>query len=157
MSDHKINKYIYKVIPTMHENSKNPPSLEEMVQDFEWPFEIPVLLRGEEPYAARYSIQGRFSTPQIEIKGLYPCCHAKRGEPHRCKQPKPPGAGKAGSKWKAVTPAKAVTLPPRSVSSTPLVYATSKMTARGTKARQRVQGSHARCRKRTRTHLSVSD
>ena len=157
MSDHKINKYICKVIPTMHENSKNPPSLEEMVQDFEWPFEIPVLLRGEEPYAARYSIQGRFSTPQIEIKGLYPCCHAKRGEPHRCKQPKPPGAGKAGSKRKAVTPAKAVTLPPRSVSSTPLVYAASKMTARGTKARQRVQGSHARCRKQTRTHLSVSD
>ena len=127
------------------------------MQDFEWPFEIPVLLRGEEPYAARYSIQGRFSTPQIEIKGLYPCCHAKRGEPHRCKQPKPPGAGKAGSKRKAVTPAKAVTLPPRSVSSTPLVYAASKMTARGTKARQRVQGPHARCRKQTRTHLSVSD
>jgi hypothetical protein len=108
MSDHKINKFICKVIPTMHENSKKPPSLEEMVQDFKWPFEIPVLLQGEEPYVARYSIQGRFSTPPIEIKGIYSCCHAKRGEPHRCMQPKPPaGAGKAGSKRKAVTLAKA--------------------------------------------------
>ena len=105
LSDHKTNKYIVKVIPTIHVDSDPPPSLEEMVQDFKWPFEIPVLLRGEEPYSARYSIQGRFSTPPIEIKGLYPCCHAKRGEPHRCTPPA--GAGKAGSKRKAVTLAKA--------------------------------------------------
>ena len=94
MDDHTIQNFICKVIPAMHENSKNPPSLEEMVHDFQWAFEIPMILDGGEGYAARYSIQGRFSTPPIEIKGLYPCCHAKRGEPHKCKpKSKPPGAG----------------------------------------------------------------
>ena len=100
LSDHKTNKYIVKVIPTIHVDSDPPPSLEEMVQDFKWPFEIPVLLRGEEPYSARYSIQGRFSTPPIEIKGLYPCCHAKRGEPHRCTPPAGSRCGKSGIKAK---------------------------------------------------------
>ena len=90
IQNHRQNRLICKVIPKEYHNAPNAPPREEVINDFPWPNHIPMELGGGSEYEARFSIQGKYSSPPIEITKIYTCCHAPKGGPHLCEKSKAP-------------------------------------------------------------------